>query len=123
MNTIGIVSVVFAVLIVGLGGIVYYFGSIKFDTDTEKTPDATNRDTFLLLGIICAICILLAWVAFAHDAATKTTAAELNDIRFDQERIEKRVNTLESQTTKLLRDATWVITPSGLIEYEEYLVK
>jgi len=123
MTIIGIVSVVFAVLTVGLGGIVYCFGSIKFDTDTEKTPDATNRDTFLLLGIICAICILLAWVAFAHDAATKTTAAEIENIRFDQERIEKRIQAVESQTTKLLRDATWVITPSGLIEYEEYLVK
>ena len=122
MTIIGIVSVVFAVLTVGLGGIVYYFGSIKFDTDTENTPD-TNRDTFLLLGIICAICVLLARVAFAHDAATKATAAELNDIRFDQERIEKRIQAVESQTTKLLRDATWVITPSGLIEYEEYLVK
>lgn len=123
MNTIGIISAVFAVLIVGLGGIVHYFGSIKFDTDTEKTPDATNRDTFLLLGIICGVCTLLAWVTFAHDAATKTTAAELNDIRFDQDRIEKRIQAVESQTTKLLRDATWVITPSGLIEYEEYLVK
>jgi len=123
MTIIGIVSAVFAVLTVGLGGIVYYFGSIKFDTDTEKTPDATNRDTFLLLGIICAICVLLARVAFAHDAATKTTAAEMQNIRFDQERIEKRIQAVESQTTKLLRDATWVITPSGLIEYEEYLVK
>lgn len=123
MTIIGIVSVVFAVLIVGLGGIVFYFGSIKFDTDTDNTPDTSNRDTFLLLGIICAICILLAWVAFARDAATKTTAAELHNMRIDQERIEKRVNTLESQTTKLLRDATWVITPSGLTQYEEYLVK
>jgi len=119
MTIIGIVSAVFAVLIVGLGGMVHYFDQIKFDD--EKT--VSSRDTFLLLGIICAICVLLARVAFAHDAATKATAAELNNIRFDQERIEKRVNTLESQTTKLLRDATWVITPSGLIEYEEYLVK
>jgi len=47
----------------------------------------------------------------------------MQNIRFDQERIEKRMQAVESQTTKLLRDATWVITPSGLIEYEEYLVK
>lgn len=116
MTAIIIISLACAVALMLLILALRLFDNLPID---EDSPKARHRNQYAVLAALAVVCLLVAWMAIKQDSHVNDSAESKRQTELKQRQLQHEIDGLKERTAALVKGSTWVVSPKGLIEYEE----
>lgn len=118
MTAIIIISIACAVALVGLIAVLRLFDGIQFGEEPNERRSRHNNQTFILAAL-AVVCILIACMAIKQDGHVNEDRESKRQTELQQRQLQHEIDGIKERTAALIKGSTWVVSPKGLIEYEE----